>query len=121
MATYGTDLTTLANADDDTVETTWTEMASPYALGGTPADDDENLIQGTNCQSQTTGTKSGLTLSIVFDNSSGVSWTTGDVFLIWSFYAVKSNLETVANGGLRAVVGATTSNADAYKVGGSDV
>ena len=120
MATYGTDLTTLANADSDSVETTWTEMASPYNAGGTPADDDENLIQGTNCQSQTTGSKSGLVFSIVYNNGSGVTWTSGEVFLIWSYYAVTSNLETFANGGLRAVIGASTSNADAYKVSGSD-
>jgi hypothetical protein len=124
MATYGTDLTTLANADDDTVETTWTELAAPYALGGSPADDDENLIQGTNCQSQTTGTKSGLVFSIVFDAGSDQSGNFAsdgsDVVLIWSYYAVVANLETFANGGRRAVIASDTSNGDAYKVGGSD-
>lgn len=121
MATYGTDLTDLAVADSDVTEA-WTELASPYNAGGTPADDDENLIQGVNCQSQTTGTKSGLVFSLVFDataDQSG-SFATDDVVLMWQFYAVGANLETYANGGLRIVVGASTSAWSSWDIGGSD-
>jgi len=117
---YGTDLITMANADDDTVETTWTELASPYASGGAPADDDENYIQGVNCQSQTTSTKSGLVFSIVFDYGSNLSFNTDDVVLMWQFYAVGPNLETYENGGLRMVIAADTTNFNASAVGGSN-
>lgn len=121
MATYATDLTEIANADDDTVETTWDEL-SGLALGGSPADDDENYIQGVNCQSQTTGTKSGLNLSIAFDNGTDISssFVAGDCVFIWSFYAVGANLETYATGGLRVAVGASLSAFSEWDVGGSD-
>lgn len=115
---YTTDLTVLNNAESGT----WTELASPYNAGGTPASDGENFIEGTDCRSQTTGTKSGLVFSIVFDNGSdhSGSMATDDCYFIWSFYAVGSNLDTYANGGMRVVIGTDTTNADAYAVGGSN-
>ena len=118
MATYSTDLTTLTTAESGT----WTELAAPYNAGGTPAADGENFIQGTDCQSQTTGTKTGLVFSIIFDAGSDQSgsFATDDVVLIWCFYAVGVNLDTYANGGHRAVIASDISNADAYVVGGSN-
>lgn len=118
MATYSTDLTTLTTAEAGT----WTELASPYNAGGTPAADGENYIQGTDCFSQSTGTKTGLVFSIVFDAGAdqAASFATDDVVLIWSFYAVGVNLNTYANGGMRAVIAADLSNADAWAIGGSD-
>ena len=89
MATYSTDLTTLTTAESGT----WTELAAPYNAGGTPAADGENFIQGTDCRSQTTGTKTGLVFSIIFDAGSDQSgsFATDDVVLIWCFYAVGVN------------------------------
>jgi hypothetical protein len=113
MATYGTDLILVTNAESGT----WTEF-TPYAVGGTPAADGENYIQGTNCYSQTTGTKTGLSFSVVFDNGTNITWTTGHVFLIWQFYAVGVNLETYANGGSRVGIGSSTSAINSYASGG---
>ena len=64
--------------------------------------------------------QSGLVFSIVFDYGSNFSFSTDDVVLIWSYYAVLSNLETFANGGLRAVIASGLSDGNAYQVGGSD-
>jgi hypothetical protein len=104
---------------NDAESGTWTELTS-YGSGGTPAADGENYIQGSGCRSQTTGTKSGLVFSIVFDYGSNLAFNTDDVVLMWQFYAVGSNLETYANGGLRAVIASDLSNANAYQVGGSN-
>jgi len=118
MATYGTDLTTLTDAESGT----WVELNSPYNAGGTPAADGENYIQGQDCQSQTTGSKSGLLFSILYDAGSDISssFTTDDVVLLWQFYAVGINIETFANGGLRVAIASDLDNANAYKVGGRD-
>lgn len=120
MATYGTDLTTLADGDGSD-SGTWTEFTN-YALGGTPAADGENFIQGIDCISQTTGTKTGLNLSIAYNVGSDISGSlsAGDVILSWLFYAVGSNLETYSNGGWRYGIGSDASSLNIYTVGGSD-
>jgi hypothetical protein len=117
MAAHGTDLTLLTNAESGT----WTEF-TPYSLGGSPSSDGENYIQGTDCISQSTGTKTGLNFSIVYDAGSDISgsFTTNDVVLMWQFYAVGVNLETFANGGLRLGIGSSLANINSYKVGGRD-
>jgi hypothetical protein len=99
---------------------TWTELASPYNAGGTPAADGENYIQGSDCRSQSTGTKSGLVFSILFDYGSNLTFNTDDVVLMWQFYAVGANLQPYASGGLRMVIALDISNADVYAVGGAD-
>lgn len=121
MATYSTDLTTYTTAESGT----WTEFGSANS-GGTPAADGENYIQGTDCYSQTTGTKSGTTnpKSVVFDNTTDPSgtWTTDDVFFIWCFYAVGVNLYNYAdtNPGHQVGIANDTTNVDRFYVGGAD-
>lgn len=117
MATYGTDLTTLTDAESGT----WVELSN-YSSGGAPAADGENYIQGQDCMSQTTSTKSGLVFSIAFDYGSDASglFSAGDVILMWQFYAVGSNLETFANGGLRMGVFDSLTVGDIWAVGGRD-
>lgn len=126
MATYSTDLTTAALADSDATEN-WTEFGSANT-GGSPADDDENLIQGVNCQSQTTGTKSGTgnPKSIVYQHGSDLAsgWTTGDVFFIWQFYAVGANLfdyDQTTYSGLEIGISNDTTNVDRFFTGGGNV
>ena len=115
MATYGTDLTTLNDAESGT----WVELTN-YASGGTPAADGDNFIQGQDCQSQTTGTKTGASFSICFNNGSALSWTTGDVFLVWQYYGVGANLATYASGGLRVAVNSSLTAGYQYYTGGND-
>jgi hypothetical protein len=116
MATYSTDLTTLTTAESGT----WTEFASPYNGGGTPASNAEAFIQGTACYSQTTGKAVGLEISCVFDYGSGYTFATDEVVFAWSFYANGTNLETYANSGWRFGIGSSVSAWDWFKVGGSD-
>jgi len=126
MATYSTDLTTAALADSDVTES-WTEFASANT-GGTPADDDENFIQGVNCQSQTTGTKSGTSnpKSVVYQHGSDLSsgWTSGHAFFVWQFYAVGSNLydyDQTTYSGLEIGISNDSTNVDRFFVGGANV
>lgn len=126
MATYSTDLTSAALADSDATEN-WTEFGSADT-GGSPADDDENYIQGVNCQSQTTGTKSGTTnpKSVVYQHGSDLAtgWTSGDAFFVWQFYAVGTNLydyDQTTYSGLEIGVSNDTTNVDRFFVGGADV
>jgi hypothetical protein len=115
MATYGTDLTTLNDAESGT----WVELTN-YASGGTPSADGDNFIQGQDCQSQTTGTKSGAVFSICFNNGSALTWTTGEVFLVWQYYGVGANLATYASGGLRVAVHSSLTAGYLYYTGGND-
>jgi hypothetical protein len=116
MATYSTDLTTLTTAESGT----WTEFASPYNGGGSPAASGENFIQGTDCRSQTTGKAVGLEISCVFDNGSNVTFAAGEVVFMWLFYFSGTNLNTYANSGWRIGIGSSTSAWDWFRVGGSD-
>lgn len=116
MATYGTDLVTLSTAESGT----WTEFTDA-ASGGTPSLDGENFIQGTDCYSQATGTKSGLK-SVVLDTGANQSGniTTGKVVLAWLYYAVGSNLTTYASNGYRFGIGTSVANVDLWTIGGSN-
>jgi len=122
MATYSTDLTTATNAESGT----WTEFSSANS-GGTPAADGENFIQGTDCRSQTTGTKSGTAnpKSVVYQHGSDLAtgWTSGDAFFIWTFYAVGANLydfDQTTYSGYEIGIGADITNVDRYFVGGAN-
>lgn len=119
MATYGTDLITIADAD---TLATWANEFTPYSLGGTPALDGENYIQGVNCISQTTGTKTGLNFSIAYNAGADISaqFNTGDVILVWHFYAVGPNLVDYATGGLRVGIGSSLTALNSYTTGGSN-
>ena len=119
---YTTDLTVIDDAQD---ETSWSELSSPWdaSLSG-PSDDTENYIadlssggtpQGISC----TTTKTGIA-SMVANNGSGISWTTGDVFLVWVVYTSTKAMDSYANGGLRAVAGSGLSAFDSWDIGGKD-
>jgi hypothetical protein len=117
MATYGTDLTTLNDAES----TTWVELTN-FAQGGGPALDGENWIQGLDCQSQTTGQKSGAVFSICYDNTTDLSGSlnTGDVIIMWQYFAVGQDLATYANGGMRMFIHSSLTAGDIYYTGGGD-
>ena len=116
MATYSTDLITVS----DGVGGTWGEFVSANT-GGSPASDTENYIQGVECRSQTTGTKSGLK-SVVFDYGSDIAGTlaTDDVIFMWLYYAVGPNLQLYASDGYQIGIGADLTDVDLYTVGGAD-
>jgi hypothetical protein len=116
MATHGTDLVTLTNAESGT----WTELGSPYNAGGTPALDGENFIQGSDCYSQSTGSKSGDIFSIIFDYGSNLTVSSTQAIFIWSYYSPGSNIYPLANGGIKGIIADSTTSCDFFEVGGSD-
>jgi len=115
MAGYGTDLITLTDAESGS----WTELSN-YNDGGAPSLDGENFIQGQDCNSQTTGVKLGDNFSIVFDNGIALSWTSGNVFLIWQYFAVAQDLEPYENGGMKIGIYSTLSDGYQYNTGGNN-
>jgi len=117
VATYSTDLTTL-NTTDTTG--TYTEFASPYNGGGSPAHSGEQYIQGIDCVSQNTGKANGLEISCVYDHGTGYTFGTNEVIFMWLFYFAGTNLESYANSGWRLAIGSSTSAWDWFRVGGSD-
>lgn len=115
MATYNTDLTKLTNAEAGT----WVELSN-YATGGSPTLSGENYIEGTDCYAQTTGQKTGAVFSVVFNNGAAITWTTGEVFLVWQYYAIGANLASYANGGLRIAIYSGLTTGYQYYTGGND-
>jgi len=106
VATYATDLQTVNLCDSDT---DWTEL-SGHQSGGAPADDTENFIHNDTSISQSTGQATGTNAGMQYDYGSNISWTSGDIFLVWQFYAAPTNLQPWASGGMRFCVGSSSGN-----------
>jgi hypothetical protein len=122
VATYSTNLTTLATADSATGFTELTGTIDGFTLSGagSPAADGENFIQGVDCVSQTTGKAVDAEISIVYNNNSPLSFTSGHVVVAWCFYAVGVNLKTKANNGWMYVIASSLTAGNYYTFGGSD-
>lgn len=115
--------TDLALIDDAEAATSWYELGAPWnaSLSG-PADETENYIANVNGGAQAiscTTTKTGIS-SMVADYGSGISWTSGDVFLVWVIYTAAYAMTNYATGGLRAACGSGLSDFDAWDIGGND-
>jgi len=124
MAAYGTDLALLATGSDADGSGTWAEVASPYDQGGAVGQDGENLIQGVDCVSGAGANKSGF-YSVTFDAGSDISgsFATGDVVMMWTYFAPGSNLYTYANGGGRIIIASNNASplqAYSWRVTGRD-
>jgi len=121
MATYSTDLATLTTAESGTwAELTGTILGFTLSGAGGPTMDTENYIQGTNCYSQTTGKATDAEISIVFDYTTGYTFSAGYVVFGWCFYAVGVNLKTKANSGWMFVICDSLTTGDYFVIGGSD-
>lgn len=111
---YATDL---AVFDDAESATGWVEVTG-YTTGGTPEDDIDYFIYGTNqCVTQE-NRKTGLA-SIAFTGTA-VTLPTSGVFLIWEKFLAPNALATEANGGMRLLVGSSSANFYGWKILGSD-
>jgi len=120
---YTTDLATI---DDATNDASWDESSDSgwnVSVSG-PADDTENWIsdqsgggtpQGISC----TTTKTGVA-TMIADYGSGITWASGDVFLVWAKYDTAKAMDVYANGGLRAIAGTGLGDFDAWDIGGRD-
>lgn len=120
---YTTDLATI---DDATDTSSWSESSDAAwddSVSG-PDDDTENWIsdqsgggtpQGISC----TTTKTGIA-TMIADYGSGITWTSGDVFLVWTKYDTAKAMDTYANGGLRGIAGTGLGDFKAWDIGGRD-
>jgi hypothetical protein len=112
---YTTDLTTLSSASD---ASGWDESSDgAYNDGGAPVAENDFLIQGACCVSATLKTGTG---SIIYDNGTGVTLNSGDVFMAWITYLAANALDDYAEGGQRLLIGDGLASFDAWYVGGAD-
>lgn len=114
---YTTDLNTFNLCENSGTFGEFTGMVD----GGTPdPTDTDDPIQGTYCVSAQCSLKVGELQSIYADYGSGVTIPTDGAILIWNKFDAGGTLQNNANGGVRIVIGATTSDWDAWKAGGID-
>jgi hypothetical protein len=116
MATYATDLQTISLADSNTG---WAELAG-HLSGAAPAQDTESYIHNAAAVSQSTGQAVGTTAGMQYDYGSAVSWTSGDVFIVWQMFAAPTNIFPWASGGMRFGVGSSVGNMNFYNALGDD-
>lgn len=118
---YLTDLQTIALAESGD---TYIELnaGNVYNKGGTPAFEQDYYIQGTGCWSQSLGTKTGLSFSLMADAGADISanFATNDVVFMWQVLQAGNGMDTFNNGGLRFAIAADADNADVWYVGGND-
>jgi hypothetical protein len=125
MATYATDLVFLqdGSANDSDAESgmTWVEMTGMTQGDAASEGETDYYIQGSSCASSDFNNKTGLHSSCINCGSdqSG-SFSAGDVVLIWHVILPGNATDTFANGGLRAIIGASVTAWSAWKVGGND-
>lgn len=104
--------------DSDT--TAWGELTNAIAGGAPDEADTESALQGTNTVSQSTNTTGLCSMARVL--GSPVTFSSGQVALVWHGHGVATALQTYANNGLRvAFVGSTLGDWKSYTVAGSNV
>lgn len=117
-ASYTTDLTTIDPADSTTgwaesTDTAWDDG------GSATLDTDYPYLQNTGAVSQQM-TKATI-CSLLYNNGSGITLPTDGAFLVWQIWtAPGSTFDTLANGGLRVLVGSALNAFKWWSVGGND-
>ncbi len=111
---YATDLVDIFT---DGTTTGWT------ALGGGAsglAQETDYFVQGTSCLSKSAWTATATPKGMIYDNASGVTVTAGDAVWIWITHLTPNSLDTLANGGLRVLIGSGTGAYYHYYIGGNN-
>lgn len=117
-ASYTTDLVDVSLAES---ATNWAESTDAnWDDGGTATlDADYPFIQGSGSISQAM-TKATI-CSLLFNNGSGITLPTDGAFLVWQIWTGPgSTFDTLANGGLRVMVGSALNAFNSWDVGGND-
>ena len=109
---YTTDLTTIDDAENNT---SWVEMS--WNQGGSPTSESDYYIQNSGCVSAEFK-KTGLG-SLAYNNGTGITISTPNVFTAWFFFGAPNALDTDANGGIRMVIGSGTGAFKGWDLGGS--
>ncbi len=116
VPTYSTDLTTITEASGTTG---WDESSnSSWDDAGAMVDETNFYIQNGRCVSAQF-TKDGLG-TIMFGAGSAITIPTDGAILIWHFWASPPSLATLANGGVRTVVGDSFGDFKSWNASGSD-
>jgi hypothetical protein len=115
--TYTTDLSTFELCEGTSGCDEFVNMED----GGTESyQDTDDIIQGSYHISAQCGLKVGELQSLGMDAGSGVTIPTDGAILMWFKFDAGGILDTYANGGVRAVIGQSYTNWDAWKAGGGD-
>lgn len=118
VPTYTTDLLPVNLIE---AGTSFTEFTG-YTLGGPPVNDTDYFIQGSGCGTSPLSNKTGLVASIGIDYGSDLSgsFSAGDCVFMWQVMLAGNAMETLANGGLRLLIGTDFANYYGYYTGGKD-
>lgn len=114
---YTEDLTDITEAESTT---NWSEStdANWDDGGNATADADYAFIQNTLSISQT-ATKATI-CSLFYNNGSGITIPTDGAFFVWQNWSSPNAMDTLANGGMRVMVGSSTADFKSWDVGGRD-
>jgi len=112
---YRTDLEDISLAED---ETDWDESGDgAWNEGGGAEPEPDYYIQGTYCISETL--KDGVG-SLIYDYGTGITFSTGDVFVAWHYDQAPNVLGLRSEGGMRMIIGSSLDDFYAWKVLGRD-
>jgi len=115
---YTTDLATIVLCEAGDVF----EEFTGYTLGDNAAVETDWYLHGAACASDEANGKTGVGHSIGYDygNDLAGSFSAGDCVFAWMVCLNPNFPDTFANGGYRMLIGATTTNFNGWRVGGSD-
>jgi hypothetical protein len=118
---YTTDLTLIDLAD---AVTNWAESSDAnWDDGGPPSQETDYFIHngGTAaCISATASVAKGNHSTLIVNNGSGITIPTDGAVLIWCFFQAPNVLDTLANGGLKLLIGSGLGDFYYWIVGGSN-
>lgn len=117
VPSYTTDLSTFNLCENSG---TFGEFANMVDGGSPDETDTDDPIQGSYLCSATCGLKTGELQSIYTDYGSGVTIPTDGAILIWNKFDAGGLLQNYSNGGVRIIVGTSSSVWSAWKAGGVD-
>lgn len=109
--TYATDLTNISTAES---VTNWTNIGT-----GAVSLETDYFIQGAGCISKVAW--SSALRGIIYNNAAGITVPTDGAVMTWIYYSCANSLDTQANGGIRVIVGSSTTAYKHWYVSGKDL
>src|SRR3990167_9730405 len=118
VPTYVTDLVSITTNE---AIGTWVETGT-WTTGTSPVLEPDVFIQGTNSVAKywTTGGGGGTPSGAIFDAGSVLTIPSPGAFFIWLFEQCPNNIATEASGGLRVIMGDSSTAFRGWYVGGND-
>ena len=115
VATYGTDLSLISDAED---VTDFTHINITGAGGAGLADEGDYFIEGTQCVSKAGWTAD--TKAIMLDTGGTITVAAGDAIFVWIKQNNRNLMDTIANGGLQVIIGDDATDFDQFYVDGNN-